>query len=191
MQLASLEYAKPLQIQSELTRLVELIVSEGVRSYLEVGVRYGGSFETIMSALPPRSMGCAVDFPGGNFGDENSVPIFLESVKRLRAKDYSVNYVFGPSGSEDVISRARQFAPYDALLIDGDHSYQAVKEDFNNYADMARIVILHDIAAPHDVRSKTGKPVEVPAFWQEIKQSYHHTEIIEPGSDMGIGVIFR
>jgi hypothetical protein len=90
-----------------------------------------------------------------------------------------------------VVERVTAMGPYDAVLIDGDHAYEAVKRDFELYAPMARIVVLHDIAAPAHVASRTGCPVEVPRFWNEIKGSYAHTEIVTADSLMGIGVIFR
>jgi hypothetical protein len=57
MGLATLEYAKPLQVDTEMFELVELIKREGVRSYLEIGARYGGSFERIMMAMGKSARG--------------------------------------------------------------------------------------------------------------------------------------
>ncbi len=188
--LASLDFAKPLQEDAELTQLVELLQRERVYSYLEIGARYGGSFETIMNGLPVGSRGMAIDLPGGNFGDGESAPILLAAAARLRRRGYAVDVVFGGSTAAIPRALARQH-PFDALMIDADHSYEAVKRDFELYAPLASIVILHDIAAPEHVRSKTGLPVEVPRFWREIKGQYRHVEIVAPDSLMGIGVIWR
>lgn len=188
--LASLDYAKPLQVEGELAVLLDLLREWRVRSYLEVGSRYGGSFEQVMMALPAGSRGLAVDFPGGHFGDIGSVPILLEALRRLRAAGRDVGAVFGPSTAAEVVERARAQAPYDAVFIDADHSYAAVKRDFELYAPMARtVVVLHDIAAPVGHTSRLGLPVEVPRFWREIKDGYVHIEIIEPNSAMGIGIL--
>lgn len=190
--MASLEYAKPLQHEDELTGLIEVFKREGVRSYLEIGGRYGGSFERIMMARPLGSSGVVVDFPGGAFGDDNSAPILLATVSRLRSSGRDVKCIFGPSASHEVIERASHGAPYDAVVIDADHRYEAVKRDFKNYYDMARrMVVLHDIAAPQEIRSRDGMPVEVPLFWREIKNTYRHQEIVQPDSLMGIGIIFK
>lgn len=188
---ASLAYAKPLQHDEELSGLVDLLRAENVRSYLEIGTRYGGTFETVMRALPRESRGTAIDFPGGAFGDKESVPILLAAIKRLRASGRTIDYVFGPSDYDEVRRRAAANAPYDAILIDGDHAYDAVRRDFEAYAPMGRIIILHDIVAPADLRSHDGRPVEVPRLWREIKDGYRHQEILAPDSVMGIGVIWR
>lgn len=187
--LASLEYAKPLQIDIELAQLIELLKIERVESYLEIGARYGGSFEMIVSALCP-CLGVAVDLPGGNFGDEKSAPILLAAAKRLENGGNDARVIFGRSDSQAVVDKVKAIGPYDAVMIDGDHAYEAAKQDFELYAGMGNIVILHDIAAPDDVRSRTGKPVEVPRLWNELKPLYRHTEIAGPDSNMGIGVLW-
>lgn len=189
--LASLSYAKPLQIEEELKGLVQVLLENGVKSYLEIGSRYGGSFERIMTALPAGSRGLSVDFPGDVFGDNGSVPILLAALERLRAFGSDVDCIFGPSQAPEVIERVRRHAPFDAVMIDADHRYEAVKRDFEIYALMGRIVVLHDVAAPDWQTSKTGVPVEVPRFWHEIKGLYRNLEIVAPDSNMGVGVLFR
>lgn len=188
--LASLDYAKPLQHEDELTGLIALFQREGVRSYLEVGARYGGSFARVMLSLPEGSRGTAIDFPGGPFGDDNSTPILLATLGRVRQAGHDVTCIFGPSAAPEVVTRAKQRAPYDAVVIDADHAYAAVRRDFKLYAPLGRIVVLHDIAAPSHVRSRDDRPVEVPRFWREVKDRYRHEEIVTAGSLMGIGVLF-
>lgn len=191
MTLASLAFAKPLQIDEELSGLLDLLVANRVWSYLEVGTRYGGTFEQVMSVLPSSAKGVALDFPGGSFGDSGSAPILLAALDRLRRSGRDVDYVLGPSTAPEVVRRVAAHAPYDAILIDADHAYAAVKRDFELYAPMGKMIIVHDIAAPPGHTSKLGLPVEVPKFWAEIKTQYRHHEIVAPGSDMGIGVIWR
>lgn len=188
---ATLDYAKPLQVEGELRSFVELLRSQNVRSYMEVGTRYGGTFETVMSALRLGAKGIALDFPGGAFGDSDSAAILMAALKRLTFHGCVVDSIFGPSGAPEVVARAALHAPYDAILIDADHAYDAVKRDFELYAPMGKIIVLHDIAAPDGHTSRLGLPVEVPRFWREIKGGYRHIEFVAPGSVMGIGVLFR
>lgn len=190
MTLASLAYAKPLQEQGELSKLAGLLSAERLYSYLEIGARYGGSFETIMRALPVGSYGMAIDLPGGPFGDPDSAPILLAAAARLRRDGYGVDVVFADSQSSAAYGRASAAGPFDAVMIDGNHSYDGVRSDFEVFAPLGRMVVLHDVAAPADLRSSKGLPVEVPRFWQEIKGAYRHLEIIDPGSVMGIGVLW-
>jgi hypothetical protein len=55
----------PCSTTPELDAMVRLLREQDVRSYLEIGARYGGSFETVMTNLPAGSRGVVVDFPGG------------------------------------------------------------------------------------------------------------------------------
>jgi hypothetical protein len=120
------------------------------------------------------------------------VPKLLATVERLARSGRQVeDVIFGPSGAPEVLRARQGLRPYDAVMIDGDHSYDGVKRDFIMYAPLARMVILHDIAAPEHVRSKDGHTVEVPRFWREIKNNFRHAEIVIPDSLMGIGVLWR
>lgn len=193
--LASLDYRKPLQINGELLELIAVLQQAGVRRYLEIGARYGGSFEAIMTSLGHGTKGVAVDFPGGNFGDPESAPILMRAIAVCRDRGIHASVIWGPSQAPEVIERVKAEGPFDAVLIDGDHSYQAVSRDYYVYRGLAeKCVILHDIAAPADLRSSKGKPVEVPKLWEEIKYDdwfgKRHQEIVAEGSNMGFGVVW-
>ena len=76
------------------------------------------------------------------------------------------------------------------LFIDGDHSYEGVKDDFSKYAKFVKpggIVAFHDIV-PGPPENVGG----VPKFWGEIRQNFRHVEIVEDWNQggCGIGVIY-
>lgn len=182
--------ATPLQYDDELDQLIGWFVHLGVRSYLEIGARYGGSFGRVMMALGERSRGVCVDFPGAEFGDENSPVRLFDTLARLRRRGREVSCVLGPSAAQEVVARVQAFGPFDAVFIDADHRYAAVRLDFEIYAPLARVVALHDIAAPDHVTSRRGTPVGVPQFWAEVKTRYPYIEIYRPDTLMGIGIVF-
>lgn len=181
-----------LQDPAELAAFIALLQARRVRSYLEIGARYGGTFELVMSMLPIGAVGVAIDFPGGDFGDARSAEDLVAAVRRLDARGYDARCIFGPSSALEVRKRFAQAAqPFDAVLIDGDHSYAGVLSDWQFYGRAARLVAFHDIAAPAGHANRHGHVVEVPRLWAELKSRRRHVEFVTPGSLMGIGVIFN
>jgi len=81
----------------------------------------------------------------------------------------------------------------DILFIDGDHSYQGVKDDFYSYSDLVKpngYIVLHDILdTPH--HRECGCFVH--ELWAELKSKYHTVEFLDPVDhfSMGIGVVSR
>ena len=72
------------------------------------------------------------------------------------------------------------------MFIDGDHTYEGVKKDFEMYGPLVResgIIAFHDIAV-------IEKPCEVRKFWKELNSDYKK-EIIEDEKQgwNGIGII--
>lgn len=170
----------PSQDERELSSFIALLQREGVGRYLEVGARDGDTFYKVMMSLPEGSFGVAVDLPGGPWG-RNSRADLKAAVAALEGR--SGVAIFGDSTKPDIIKSVMDYGPFDAALIDGDHRYEGVKADWENYP--ARIVAFHDIAG--DGVMKGSMAVEVPRLWREIKAEYEHVEFISPGSRMGIG----
>ena len=179
------------QRMTELDAFLALLRDEGVRSYLEVGARHGDTFYAVVSSLPRGSTGTAVDMPGGAWGRADSRPALEYAVAVLEAEGYRARAIFGDSGSLAVREAALRAGPYDAVFIDGDHRLEAVTRDWTVYGPMARIVAFHDVAGRGVVARRSGMEVQVPALWDELKKRYRHVELVEPGSRMGIGVLWR
>lgn len=167
-----------------------------MRSYLEIGARHGDTFFDVMRALPKDARGLAVDLPGGAWGTMQSRHYLQNVVKDLREQGWTkVDALFGDSHSAGTASIICRHEPFDAVLIDADHRYEGVLADWKLYGPRARIVAFHDIAGEGQ-QAKGGLPVEVPRLWAEIKAAARdnggkYLEIIDSGSKMGIGVVWR
>jgi hypothetical protein len=181
---------RPSQREDELRSLIALFQQMNVRRYLEVGARHGDTFHEIMRNLPAFATGVAVDLGGGAWGTPNSVEPLRSACAALQRKGYGIDCLFGNSQDPGMVAAVRALGPFDAILIDGDHRYEAVKRDWLNYGPMGRLVAFHDIDGEGQA-SGDGLPVEVQKLWAELKPHHETTEFLGSVRGMGIGVIFR
>lgn len=182
----------PSQMEGELRGFIALLMEEGVKRYLEVGAREGDTFYEVMHALGQDALGVALDLPGGAWGNRRTKHGLKDCISTLKHEGYKASCIFGDSQATGTLQIAQGRGPYDAILIDGDHRYEGVKADWENYQRMGRLIAFHDIVG-FDQREKkeNGAEVEVPRLWAEIKASGKRTqEFIDEGSKMGIGVVW-
>jgi Predicted O-methyltransferase len=180
---------RPVQVPSELHRFGEIVASISPTKVLEIGTFQGGTLCILARLAAPRAIIISIDLPGGEFGGGQSkirsllYHAFGKSLQRM-------HLIRGDSHSEEIAARVRGITQsLDLLFIDGDHTYEGVKHDFLSYSPLIRkggIVAFHDIAEHPE---KAGG--DVPRFWNELKASYRHEEIIKnPEQGWGIGVLY-
>lgn len=162
-----------------------------MRRYAEIGARHGDTFYSVMNNLPIGSYGVAVDLPGGLWGTSKSKSHLIAAIDDLNAKGYKCSYVFGNSHAEATSRLVWARGPYDAVLIDGDHTLQGVTKDWDIYGQLAPLVAFHDIVGQGQSEKVSNNPVEVPILWDRLKSQYDVREFIDEGSKMGIGVVCR
>jgi len=181
------------QDEAEIAAFAALLAAEGVRSYLEVGSKYGGSLWRAANALPKGSRIVSVDLPGGTKAWKESEASLKACHAKLQELGYETHAIWGNSFDPAVIEQVRALGPFDAALIDADHRMPGVTQDWRNYGPMARIVAFHDLAwkrAPDWV----GTRIDVPEFWASIKGDFGRTQEIilcPTGKNNGIGVLWR
>jgi len=181
---------QPSQDEAELTGFLRLLQDRGVRNYLEVGARHGDTAHYIGLGLPAGSKIVAVDLPGALWGTDKSRSHLERAVADLKRQGYKASCLFGDSQTEATKRLIVGRGPYDAALLDGDHTYAGVSKDWQLYRNIAPIIAFHDIVGTGQAEKVHGNPVEVPRLWAEIKDSGLETvEFITPGSLMGIGVV--
>ncbi len=180
-----------LQNKQEIDDLIALFLRENVKSYLEVGSKFGGSFWRVVNRLPAGSRVVSVDLPQGDTSFKDTKPHLEECVATLKKKGYDAHLILGNSTDQVVVDQVYKLAPFDAVFIDANHTLPYIKKDWENYSKIAKIVAMHDIGfyrqgglPPHK------KPIEVPIFWSDIKKSHRHFEIRRDSQDNGIGVVW-
>jgi predicted O-methyltransferase YrrM len=183
------------QVDSEIEGLINVLVDAGVRRFLEVGSRYGGSLWRIANALPKGSLIVSVDSGSGMGGKKPGQQASLaRCILDLKARGYNTHLITADSQLPSTVAHVAKFAPFDACLIDADHELKGVTKDWENYGPMCRIVAFHDIGWQKPEGYMQPKLVEVPVLWSQLKDTYHQTrEFIDrsTGGNMGIGVLWR
>jgi predicted O-methyltransferase YrrM len=180
------------QDEREIEQFAELLAAEGVKRYLEIGSKFGGSLWRIGTRLTSGVHIVSVDMPYGTRLWAQSQASLKACLKALEALGHSTRLILGDSTQPETIHAVTREAPFDAVLIDANHTLPFVRQDWANYAPLARIVAFHDINW-HRAPTWVGTRIDVPEFWREIKGDYRTQEIClcPTGKNNGIGVLWR
>ena len=163
------------QTPKQLVGAMLLLAEHRIESFLEVGTHSGYTFAVLaayLHRLNPELRALTID-PFDYFRH-------YEAIRAVLPIEYR------HCTSEDLRGQA-----FDCVLIDGDHTYEAVCRDYENVGRFARICLFHDINDDH-----VGQQ-HVPRCWRELVQRGEFSESHElldcpPGMRvMGIGVGLR
>jgi predicted O-methyltransferase YrrM len=183
---------RPWQNKDEIVRLVRLVKEKGPETVLEIGTACGGSLLLFCHAASARAKIISVDIPYGMFGGGYPawrIPLY----RSFACPGQDITLIRDDSHEQktlDKIKSALAGRPVDFLFIDGDHTYEGVKKDFEMYSPLVRkngIIALHDIVLQPP---ETGGGVN--RFWEEIKARYRSMEIMteKERALYGIGVLY-
>lgn len=159
-----------------------------VKNFMEIGTDQGGSF-AIWSKLSVDGIRISVDLPHGMFGrtdyDEH------ERDNYLRSLGSNVHMYWGSSHDITMLKTVEEKLNgvlLDFMFIDGDHTYEGVKQDFEMYKHLVRPggwIAFHDIKDTEFHRSANCR---VDQLWSELQGVKH--EFVDWTSNYGgIGFI--
>lgn len=188
--IASLKHFECQQNPKELQAMLTFV--KGKKSLLEVGSNFGGTLWRMAQVLAPQSKVVSVDL----VSEANTLVRPIVSLKancqKIANWGHDVELILGDSHKKHIIERVRQWAPYDFIFIDGDHSYEGVKQDWIDYGPMGKVVGFHDT---------NGGETGCVKFWTELKaegkhnlldiQYPHYLEDLNQWMNLGIGIVFK
>lgn len=181
-----------LQNEAEILHFVSLLKKEGVRSYLEIGSKFGGSLWTVGQSLPKGSRIVSIDLPHGDESFKVTQPHLEDCVHRLRKAGQDAHLHLGDSTAPEAIAFATALGPFDCVFIDANHTEPFVRIDWANYGPMGRLVAFHDVGWVEPPNFPAHKmKIEVPKVWAELKAQYRHVEFKFDRGHNGIGVLWR
>jgi len=146
-----------------------LMRKEGVKRYLEIGSKNGGSLWRMAQKLDKGARIVSVDLPHGDTSFKVTLPNLQSCVDRLNKEGFDAHLIVGDSTDPEVVEKVRALGPFDVVFIDGNHTRPFIEKDFANYGPMCRMVAFHDIGYYRDVTDSKKLPIDAPAFWKELK----------------------
>ena len=173
------------QYPSQFSRYLTFLRSQRIGRYAEIGCRHGGTFVITveyLSRFHAVEQAVAVD------------PFHSAAMQRYAELNPKVRYINRYSTDAEAIQHL-QSCRWDLVLIDGDHTFEGVANDYLIMRSHARVMAFHDIVnsmCPGVVRFWQMLRTTTPAaFCREFTAQYDEVLTRTGGSFLGLGLLLE
>lgn len=132
-----------------------------IKNVIEIGRYKGGSTGLLLDAIK----GHLISIDIRNYFDDSLIDHLPEG---LRSRLCFITANSQNHAAKQIIrSEFSRYTPVDLLFIDGDHSYEAVKQDFFNFlpfVNKSGVIILHDYTVQDGVTKFVDEGIESKLF---------------------------
>lgn len=173
------------QYPNQFSKYLCLLKEQKINSYIEIGCRWGGTFVLTNEYLKRFN----------NVNKSVAVDIIDSPVEKYCILNNETQFIKMNSQSQEFINYMSNNY-FDLIFIDGDHSYNGVKNDYEISKNSGKIFVFHDIVS--------SVCLGVVQFWNELKakesNTYDFFEFTEQYEDvfnntrqtfLGIGVAIK
>ncbi len=184
----------PLQKRNEIKSIIKILSKKKPKALLEIGTARGGTLFLLCKVASPEATIISIDLPNGPFCGETYPDSKIPLYQTFSTKNQSLHLIRANSHYSNTFLETKKLLcgkPLDFILIDGDHNYEGVKQDFEMYS---ALVSKGGMIAFHDINPRPKEKVGgVPEFWKKIKSEYQHFEILYDTQveGFGLGVLFK
>ncbi len=183
---------RPMQLKEEFVELLKIFKELDPKYIMEIGTANGGTLFSFCKLARENAVVVSLDLPAGPFGGgypEWKIPVY----RAFQKKDQKLYLLRENSHQKETLEKVKGIIgdnQLDFLFIDGDHTYEGVKKDFEMYGSLVKeggIIAFHDI-----VFHKFEPIVKVDVFWNEIKSNFKFKEMVKNNNQnwAGIGIIY-
>lgn len=177
----------PTQIREEIVDFLKLAKELNPKVILEIGTGSGGTLFLYTTIAAPEASIISIDLPKPSIGA--GYPAFKATLfKSFEWNGQRIHLLRADSHDFNTLAEIRTIlsdCQVDLLFIDGDHSYEGVKKDFEMYSPLVRkggVVVFHDIV-PCSLPN-----TDVAQFWTEVSGQYQHSQIVKGSEHEGFGI---
>jgi predicted O-methyltransferase YrrM len=181
---------RPIQVRSEILSLLEKIQSINPEIIVEIGTNKGGTLALYANIAPSTAEITSIDLHQGEFGGGYpawKIP-FYQAFKRGNQK---INLIRADSHKKETLDQLKTILAgksIDYLFIDGDHTYEGVKMDFEMYSPLVRkggLIAFHDV-----VHHPPERNVNIDIYMKELEKQFNVVYLVENNDQGSCGIAY-